>query len=467
MKRVFLTPPQPSRNPQASSTLPTPTTRTFPFFRSHSTPDNMPRAANTSDSPKHRVAYRDWYVDWCKERKPHGLPCNRKLAGKAWRKISEDDRAGCRAQPHETPESLHVTEPIYYSDEDEDFVNDVVSLNPSPVKEVEQLPLSPLFSDVGPDVGPSIFNEFHAAGPSVLDQCPSTGPRGVALELPFQGPSSVNELPLTGPSFNAGQFSFVTPSPSVNGPPIDSPPEISPSTPVPSHSLPTNNVVNQPDFSLLDEVAYTYQASLPPTHELTFPEYNFWDEAPYDPIPTGVHQLDLPTPVPTTPVTGYNALQTPWYTPGLRTHDLPTGLDDTRFPYNNAEAPAVPEQQQQTWNNNYESSECFPQLSVEPPTNAPVLAPDLAPAPEIGGQFDQTAGFQGDPYQWNGVANVQMFENDQLQNNQLQIPPAPVFNQNLPLAAVQQVFNSVNVNGLGQEGKRLGLVGVQLWFVPT
>jgi len=458
MNQISLTPPQPSRNLQATSTLLISTTRTLPFFHSHSTLDNMPRAQNTSDSPRHPVAYRNWYFDWCKERKLQGLSCSRKFASSAWRKMSEDEKARYRAQPHETPESPHITGPFHYLDEDEDLINNVVSLNPSPVKEEEQLPLSPLFSEFEHGGGPSIFDEFYAPGPSVLDQGPSTEPRRVVLELPFSGPSSANEFPLAGPSFNTDQFSFAAPSPSVDEPFVDSPPAVSHSTPIPSHPpLPANDVVNEPDFSLLDEAAYTYQASLPPAHELTFPEYNFWDETSYDPIPTEIHQLDLPTPVPTTPMTGYNALQTPWYTPGLHSQPLPTGLDDTQFLFDNVEVPVVPEQQQ-TWSNNYESSECFPQLSMEPPTPAP----PLAPVPEIGGQFDQMAGFQGDPYQWNGAPNAQMFE-----NNQFQIPPAPVFDQNLPLAAVQQVFNAVNINNLGQEGKRLGLVGVQLWFTPT
>ena len=127
MKRIFLTPPQPSRNLKPLPFFSSRQLEPSPLFRSLPTLDNMPRAANTSNTPKH--AYGNWFSHWCEVRKPKGLLCTRKLAGEAWRKMSEDEKAIYCVQ-----ESLHVTGPFCYLDEDEDLINNVVSSNASPVQ---------------------------------------------------------------------------------------------------------------------------------------------------------------------------------------------------------------------------------------------------------------------------------------------------------------------------------------------
>jgi len=408
----------------------------------------MPPIASTPRTP-HRRPYDNFYAKWCEERRNFdpSASCPRKLASRKWKAMSEDEKAMYRIQPRESPELPHVTEPFDDLYEDEDLINNVVSLNDSPVKEEEQFPLSPLFSEFWSDAGPSAFDEFTAVDPSVLEEIASAGPSRVVLELPLPGPSSTHEAPVVGPSFTVDQYSLPTSSPSAGGPSVASPAPVPASTLTPTHLLATDNLVNGTDLSLFDAFAYDY----PPVAEVTFPDNNWWDEASYTTDPTGTYGSDLPTPVPPTPTTGYTALQTPWYTPGLHTHDLPTGFDDTQFAFNNVGA-VVPEQPTQ---NTY--SECLPHLSVAPPTPAPASVPALAPVPEIAGQFGQMAGFPGDQYQWNGV--TQTFE-----NNQLLAPPPPLFNQNVPLPVIQQIFNAV-----GQDGKgfRLGPVGVQLWFTPV
>lgn len=441
-KQTFLTPPQPSSSPQAPSTLVPTHSNTPPLPLTHN-PNAMPRVASTPSTPKRHDIYHSRI---------------RALAEKAWKSMSEDEKAEFRAKNRESSE-VPSADGDFDLDEEEDLVNNIVSLSASPVKEEEQSSPSPLFSEVEPSVGPPAFGGSHPASPSVPHQVPSSDPPSVVPGSPLPGPSSANEGPTVGPSLTINPPFFSTSSPSESSPgSSESSPE--PITVLAPQPLPANNFVNGANFSLDDQFAYPYFGSTAQVPELTFPQYNSW-EAAFDSFQNGTYELELPTPVPPTPATGYTALQAPWYTPGLQTQGLPTGSSDTQFVFSNAQT-AFPEQQ--TWTTNEHSVNCLPHLSAAPPTPAPVSAPALSPAPiEITTQSNHLLGLQGDQDRSDNVTYGPMFENNQLPS---QFPLA--LTQETSLATAQNVFDAINVNNslAHQEGKRIGLVGVQLWFLP-
>lgn len=398
----------------------------------------MARSPTTSSvSGSSLDAWNRYYIAWCKDRKEFGLPCCRKEASREWKRLSPDEKAMYYVRRRDTPKPAHVTGPLDSPYDDEDIVNNVVSLIATPVAEKEELPLSPLFSESGSFVGPSFLDEF-LPGP---DQVSSTSPSHFVLELPFPGPSTTNEVE---PSSTTGQPYFTAP--------------------VLSLPLPESLFQDGTDISILDESAYNYSV-FPPDTAFTSPEENWWDlnfsDLPSAMIPAETSGSSLVTPVPITPTTGYTApgLATSGYTPGLFTQDLPAEFGDNQYAFNGAEG-AVPEQPM--WNT-YQDFGHIGQQPLAPPT--PVL-PTFAPPPVATGQFDQTNGFQD--YQhlpWNN--STQVPGNDGLQPPQFFVPNQCA--QNVPHTPIQQTFNVVNTCNCGQGGKpvRIGTVGVQLWFAPT
>ena len=416
----------------------------------------MPR---TPRAPHRRItAYQRFYTQWCKERKEYALPCSLRAAGKIWKKMTEEEKAMYRVQLREASEQPRITGPFYDPFEEEDLINNVVSLNSSPIKQEEQLLVSPFLGDFWPVPGPSTLDELPISGPStsVFDQSISTGPSPVIHELPLDS-SPTDEVPATEPCSSMDQSSFTAFLSAIEESPAAGSSSIPLSAPIPTYPLPACRFLDGTDFSLLDESAYAY---LPPTPTPTFAssEGNWWDlfgEVPPTAIPT---ESDPPTSVPITPATGHSslALPAPQYTPGLHTQDLPSGLEGGQFAFNGMEA-AVPEQP--TWNTHDDTGN-FQQLSLAPfAPIPPAPVPTFLPPPMVPGQFGQMAGFSDNSCSWDNTARV-------LGNDQLQVTLPPIHNQNIPFAAVQQSFDAINAN-FGQGGKPLRLAGVSLWFAPS
>jgi len=422
--RIFLALRLPSTSPQAPSTL----LLLQHHPRSHPLLDNMPRAANPSRTSNN--IWNRFYTEWCKGRKECGLPCSRKLASEEWKKMSQDEKAKYSLRSGKTPEQAEVP-----GLSDEVLAN--TGLNATPIQHEEQLPASPVFSEVGSVTNPSTFGEPPITVLSVLDQPPSAGLSSVVHELALPGLPATSEFPDLGPFFTANQSSFAADFSPVEEAFVPGPPPTPLSAPIPSHPLTGDHFLNDASFSYLDEFTYEY-SDLTPDPAFISPEFNLWEifgEVPSSStVSTEISESSgPPTPVPVTPATGYHPLEflTTGCTPQLHALDIPAELDNYQFGFNGVEA-EVPGQQM--WNG---------QQGLAPP--APATAP---------GQFDQTAGFPGFPHLW---------------NDQPQAGPSRAFDQDVTHAAVQQAFNAVNVNNFGLDGKplRVGLVGVQLWFAPA
>lgn len=380
-----------------------------------------------------------------------GLPRSAELASELWKIFSPSEKDKYGARHRKALKSPHVPELPDHLHEDEGLVNNAVSLDPTPVMQVEQLPASPLFSESGS----SASEEPPAAGPSVLVQPPSAGPSPVVLELPLPGPSSAKEAPVLGPSSSTDQPSFAAFSA------VASASDIPLSAPIPTRPLPENFLDN-----LLDETAYNYLASSHPTSAFDFPELgdswsDLFSEVPPIAVTTGINESYLPTPVPTTPTTGHHSLGlvTPGYTPRSHIQDLPTALDNNQFGFNGVETVVSG---QMMWNTlqdfgfGDQQPTALPDPAFSFPAPVPVPAPALAPfPPPVAGQSNQMTGFPGD---WNDIARV-------LGSDQPQPAPAPVPQQSVPL--VQQVIDAVNANGLGANNMPFLVVplgGMQLWL---
>ena len=357
-----------------------------------------------------------------------------------------------RAQRCNTPELVHVPGPFENFYGGGDLVNNVASLNATPVTQEEEHSHS-LFSEFEPAVGPSAFDNSPVAGLSVFDQALSTRPSPVVLELPLPGPSTTNEV----------EPFFTTPSSAI----ADRSSTLLPA-PIPSRPFPEACFLDGTDISILDESAYNHSAFLP-DDKFNLPEGNWWelfDSNASATVPSETSQSGPTTPVPTTPFTGFTGYSAPaiassGYTPGLFTQDLPTRLDENQFAFNDVEGVG---QGQLMWNNTYQDFGCMDQQSLAPP--APVLpAAPPAFAPVVAGQVDQMSGFPNDQYlPWTDM--TQVLENERLRSAPLFVPDQSA--QGVPHVAVQQALDAVNANNFGRDGKlaRVGLVGVQLWFLP-
>lgn len=391
----------------------------------------MPRAPTTPRASNHSMtAFQHFYAEWCKERKLLGHSCARRFAGQEWKQMSPDEKAVYRPPPHKSPVSSDATVAP-----GEDSIDNAANSDPTPIEQEEE---HPLFSESGLAVGLAALDESPAVGPS---------------EVPALGPSSVTDL-----------FPFNLLSPVVQGAPVSGPSSNQLSTSIPTPPIPTSQFLNGTDFSLLTDSAYNHLAAGTPSPGLASLEANwrdlFDDLTPYTTTAT-IQGSAPPTPVPTTPVTGHTGMgfHAPWYTPGLYTPDVPAGLGDNQFVFNDTHT-VGPEQL--LWDT-FEGTDPLPRLSLAPPS--PILP---APAPEVVGQFHDIAGYPVHSFPRDDIIRVSEYDQPRPQP-QPQAAPPPVFDQNIPFGALQQTFNALNANNFGQEGERLrvGLVGVQLWFAPS
>ena len=423
----------------------------------------MPRIPSTPNAPsRHANSYARFYAEWSKERKFYRLSCSRKDAGIAWRKLTPDEKAQYDVQARESSELSDVDRTIVDSDsymDEEDLINNVFSLDSSPVKQQEQLPGSPLFSESWPTLSPSPFGEFLTAGPSTLNQTPSISPSPVLQE------SILGSAPALRRSSTLERAVYDTFISAIEASPVPGSSSIPPSTPIDqTHPLPPIQFPS--DEELLDESGYMYPQS--PTFStlgLDWMNHELFGEAPSTEVSAGVNESSPPTPVPATPTTGYRTLgfPTPGYTPlPFHAQELPSGLDNGQFQFNGVGGMAP---EQSVWDA-YTYPVNTPQFLPAPPAPIPSVSfpiPAPTPAPVATEQIIHTIGRfpAGDTYQLDG--NTRVFD-----CSEPQAGPSSI-DQALPLAAIQQTFDSVNTNRFGQDGKpvKFDLVGVNLLFTAS
>ena len=379
--------------------------------------------------------------------------------------MSSSEKKMYRVQRLETPELFHATESLDDLYEEEDLVNNVVSLDATPIKQEEEL-ASPLFSEFEPTLGSPAYSEHSTAGSSTLYRSSSTGLSPADRELALPIPSHIHEVLTPGPYSCMGQSPLAALTPAFEDSPVAGP-SIPLHAPIPVYPLPKYIASGSADPSVFDEAKYNYLASLPnPTFH---PQQGDWlslfsGEVLSSTVPAEIHESGHPTAVPATPTTG---LATPGYTPAFFAQDLPAGLDNNLLSFTGMEAGVS---EQPIWNVSshleYVNHQSLPPsapglLTATPAAILPAPAPALS-VPVLTGQVGQNAGLLGDPYPWNDINRI--LESDQL----LAVPP-PVPQQSAPPTiqhTFHHTFSFVSSNGMGPDGKpiQVAIPGMQIWF---
>ena len=425
----------------------------------------MPRASRTTTRrarpvPISLAAWACFYYKWCKEEKKKNpkADISRQQGSIEWGKLTESKKEEYRARVRGSSEFPHATQ----GSSDELYEEeDTIDNDATQVMQEDQLLDSPPPDEYRSAYDHSAVDAYFPAGPSVLDRAPPTGPSPVAQEFPLPSSSPTNEPRIIARASTVERALYhgfgIIPAArpfSVSSPPPTPIEPTHPRLPVPFPS----------DADLLDESGYVY----PPTPMLDSQRDNVWEElfgaGPSTALLTDTHESGPPTTIPTTPTTGYKSLAfpTPGYTPRLFAQGLPSGSDNDLLGFFGGEEDEASEQPM--WNS-YQDFEHIrqptlalsapalpvpsPELALSP-VPAPAPAPVHMPVPMVPGQFDPTAGFQSNLEQPWECATRELFD------------------QSTSLAAIQQTYEAVNANSLGEGGKPIALkmVGVQLWFAP-
>jgi hypothetical protein len=309
-------------------------------------------------------------------------------------------------QSRDTSKSHYATKPLDDSYEEDDLVNNVVSLLPVPVKQ-EELPASPLFTQLGSNVGSPTVYGFSPAGTNEV----------LALESPFH----MGQSPSTALSPTTEDFPVAGSSTYLHAP-----------APISSGGLSGWFYPGDADSSPLNEVSH---------HNLTpCPDnFQYWPRQGMfsDTFPTEIDGLGPPTAVPRTPTTGYHTagLVTPGNIPAVYAQDLPTGLNNSMFGFAGTEASVQPTCDFSSYFNCTEQASPFTAQTFFNAAPAPAPAPVPTPAPKFPtpvhtGQFNQNIGSQDDVQTWHKIG--QIIESD----GPAALPP-PVPPQNAPLTTAQ------------------------------